>query len=274
MSGRLGATGGSNDCLVLGASSTRGGDALKDGGVQFDETVLFDLPEIQWVAQQTFRLLKLSCRPQAELMFSVDLATVHKFMLTVFNRYGIQAVLGDPHPYRLRHGGPSRTSCRASALTQQREAVRKGRPRGSAAEKSVQSHVVARAGSRTLNSIGGVQPALSVGKFPKMRVYIEIFAGTGALGKSLYRVCGGLVLLWDILLGPEYDLRNPHKPSLILQWIRAGVIESSLVCTWALRARASPGLGTFLLVLLLCEAMTCHWATGVTRPSTWRPAGG
>ncbi|CAE7219960.1 gag-pro-pol [Symbiodinium sp. CCMP2592] len=103
---------------------------------EFDETILFDLPDIQWVAEQCFRLLKL----------------------------------GNP--------------CK------------------------------------------GVWPALSVppSKWPKTRVYIEIFAGSGALGATLWQKCGGLVLLWDINLGADYDLRNPVQRQRICGWVRSGLV--------------------------------------------------
>ena len=75
---------------------------------EFDETVLFDLPQIVWIAEQTFRLLKAGHRCASEPLFSVSLETVRSFMRDVGSRFGMEVAVGDPHPYRLRHGGPSR----------------------------------------------------------------------------------------------------------------------------------------------------------------------
>ena len=71
---------------------------LKTG--EFDETALFDLLDIQWIAEHCFRLLEVGS--------PVEIETVRSFMRSVTARFGMDTAMGDPRPYRLRHGGPSR----------------------------------------------------------------------------------------------------------------------------------------------------------------------
>jgi hypothetical protein len=54
---------------------------------------------------------------------------------------------------------------------------------------------------------------------------LEIFCGTARLARSLRRYGYG-VLVWDIGLGPQYDLRDPKKRQLIVGWIRCGLISA------------------------------------------------
>ena len=51
----------------------------------------------------------------------------------------------------------------------------------------------------------GPRPALSIGRSLVVTVFIEIFSGTGHLGAAVARA-GWATLLWDVSLGPEYDL--------------------------------------------------------------------
>ena len=65
------------------------------------------------------------------------------------------------------------------------------------------------------------QPALS--RQPTTGpVFIEIFSGCGNLAKSVSRYTTWNVLLWDITLGNDYDLRSRGKRRMIGEWIRCG----------------------------------------------------
>ena len=56
--------------------------------------------------------------------------------------------------------------------------------------------------------------------------FLEVFSGSGHLARSVAKspLAGGLVLLWDISFGPQYDLRARSRQHLILGWLRAGLI--------------------------------------------------
>ena len=53
-----------------------------------------------------------------------------------------------------------------------------------------------------------------------MKVFLEIFSGSGRLGRAVGQATGWVVLLWDITLGAEYDLRNVANRRKISEWIR------------------------------------------------------
>ena len=55
-------------------------------------------------------------------------------------------------------------------------------------------------------------------------VFLEIFSGSGRLAQAFGRA-QELVLTWDILFGPAYDLTKASSMHLILGWIRAGMIR-------------------------------------------------
>ena len=67
-------------------------------------------------------------------------------------------------------------------------------------------------------------PALTVGRALTVAVFLEIFSGVGNLSHSMASICQCYVLMWDITLGAEYDLRSPAKRRLIADWIRSGFI--------------------------------------------------
>ncbi|CAE7231430.1 gag-pro-pol [Symbiodinium sp. CCMP2456] len=75
---------------------------------EFDETILFDLPEIEFVAVGLHLHLNLAKRAKSDSMFTVTPPMVGGFMRSQGDKLGITAKIGDVHPYRLRHGGPSR----------------------------------------------------------------------------------------------------------------------------------------------------------------------
>ena len=69
-------------------------------------------------------------------------------------------------------------------------------------------------------------PALSPQRSLVIAVFLEIFSGCGHLAKSVARHTGWPVLLWDISLGSEYDLRSPSKRRMIRNWIRTGAVRA------------------------------------------------
>eukprot|EP00439_Symbiodinium_sp_Y106_P031171 s2233_g3.t1 len=75
---------------------------------EFDETVTIDIQPIIFAATALEHHLALNTRPRTEPMFSVTVEQVSEFMKKTFARLNMQKAIGDPHPYRLRHGGPSR----------------------------------------------------------------------------------------------------------------------------------------------------------------------
>ncbi|CAE7557304.1 unnamed protein product [Symbiodinium sp. CCMP2592] len=208
---------------------------------EFDETVLFDLPEIVWIAEQTFRLLKVGHRGTSEPLFSVDLETVRSFMQSVGSRYGMEAAVGDPHPYRLRHGGPSRDIL--LGLRNLQEVQKRGRWRSFSSVRRYEKGGRVTQQTQALSKATR-QKALEASRNIRSRVYIEIFSGSGSLGKALAQHCGGLVMLWRPLrsdvqplglynLGPSDQI----KVELGNLWMRFSV-KVVLLC-WRLRLCAS-----------------------------------
>ena len=87
------------------------------------------------------------------------------------------------------------------------------RRRPSKTAKSHQRH-------RTDRPIPALKPQACLGE----RVFLEIFSGSGRLGQKIALVTGWVVLLWDITLGPNYDLLNPVNRNRIRDWLRGGKI--------------------------------------------------
>ncbi|CAE7388291.1 unnamed protein product [Symbiodinium sp. CCMP2592] len=165
---------------------------------EFDETVTIDIQPIIFVATALEHHLALNTRPRTEPMFSVTVEQVREFMKKTFARLRMEEAIGDPHPYRLRHGGPSRDI--AMKWRTLADVQKRGR------WKSFNSVRRYEKGGRNY-----VLPALSPHAVINTAVFLEIFSGEGGLSKAVHKWCGHNVLLWDIRLGPEYDLRSPVK---------------------------------------------------------------
>ena len=87
-------------------------------------------------------------------------------------------------------------------------------------------------------------PALSPSRSLLLPVFIEIFSGSGRLGKKIAALCGWPVLLWDISFGNEYDLTVPSNQQLLLGWARSGLLCGAHLgtpCNSFSRARDQPG---------------------------------
>ena len=69
------------------------------------------------------------------------------------------------------------------------------------------------------------KPALSPGRALTCAVFIEIFSGCGRLASSVAKTTGWFCLLWDIELGPEYDLRSPAKRRMLAGWVKSGFVK-------------------------------------------------
>jgi integrase len=74
---------------------------------EFDETLLFDLPYTKFVAISVHQWRRTSSRPGHQLIFSKTASQLREAMVSVAQKCALQP-LGDPHPYRSRHGGASR----------------------------------------------------------------------------------------------------------------------------------------------------------------------
>ena len=74
---------------------------------EFEETLLFDLPYTKFVAISVHQWRRTSSRPGHQLIFSKTASQLREAMVSVAQKYALQP-LGDPHPYRSRHGGASR----------------------------------------------------------------------------------------------------------------------------------------------------------------------
>ena len=87
------------------------------------------------------------------------------------------------------------------------------------------------------------RPALEVGRSLPEVVFLELFSGCGRLGKCFSRVCNRHVLLWDISMGSNYDLRKLHNRHKIMGWMRAGRVcggHLGTPCNSFSRARDNP----------------------------------
>ena len=77
-------------------------------------------------------------------------------------------------------------------------------------------------GHQRTTCVGALSPQASL----KAAVFLEIFCGTGRLGRAIHKDNHWPVLLWDISLGDEYDLRRRHNRWRIAGWLRAGLVRA------------------------------------------------
>ncbi|CAK0826987.1 unnamed protein product [Prorocentrum cordatum] len=155
--------------------------------------------------------------------------------------FGIEKFLPGLHPYMLRHGGASHDyGSKARSLV---DVQRRGRWQS---WHSVRRYEKGARLSQVLQMVPAAMQdhaarcADSLGEIT--RFFLEVFSGSGRLGRAV--AAEGLpVLLWDICLGPEYDLLSPQKRGLIRSWVRSGLvigIHIGTPCnTWS-RARDIP----------------------------------
>ena len=136
------------------------------------------------------------------------------------------------------------SASRAVESNKEPQELRKGRPPGPIVRQSAESRAekVHRGAKQPRQA--PTQPALKPARSLKLLVFLEIFSGSGRLGRAVGRVVGMAVLLWDITFGPEYDLTNPSIQHKILEWIRTGYVVAGHLgtpCGSFSRARDQPG---------------------------------
>lgn len=124
------------------------------------------------------------------------------------------------------------------------EKLRKRRATGTNVRQPQRGHTatVHRGGAKPRSA--PAQPALKPQCSLKLPVFLEIFSGSGRLGRAVGRVVGIAVLLWDINFGPEYDLTNPSIQQRVMEWIRTGYVVAGHLgtpCGSFSRARDRPG---------------------------------
>ncbi|CAK0883435.1 unnamed protein product [Prorocentrum cordatum] len=156
------------------------------------------------------------------LLFAITQREVSSALSAAAKALGIEKFLPGLHPYMLRHGGASHDyGSKARSLV---DVQRRGRWQSWHSVRRYEK------GAR-LSQVLQMVPAA-----------MQVFSGSGRLGRAV--AAEGLpVLLWDICLGPEYDLLSPQKRGLIRSWVRSGLvigIHIGTPCnTWS-RARDIP----------------------------------
>ena len=140
-------------------------------------------------------------------------------------------------------GSSGHSTARALAVSSQRPSI----PEGSSPVTGVWNaqcrnakplHRIRKKSAKT-----SCHPALSVPGSLQEVVFIEIFSGSGRLGKTVSRELNIPVLLWDICLGPSYDLRSRRNRTLIIGWLRSKRIAGGHLgtpCNSFTRARDHP----------------------------------
>eukprot|EP00434_Breviolum_minutum_P020702 symbB.v1.2.018256.t1/scaffold1449.1/size118046/7 len=212
---------------------------------QWDEALNLDLKIHAPLAPAMNKVLRLQNRPKQDLAFSVKSTEVNNFMMEVWEDLGLKE-LGKPHLYRLRHGGATHEI--ANKLRQTTEVQLRGRWQSIRSLKNYEkggqnSTTAVHKGSRQ-SALKAPQPALSVPRALRFQVFLEIFSGSGRLGRAVMKHCSLPVLLWDITYGTDYDLCVRKNQWKILEWIRCGAIAAGHLgtpCNSFSRARDQPG---------------------------------
>ena len=222
--------------------------------LQWDESLTLDLEHMKQLGPAMGRVLGLQRRPKNQLSFTTSSQEVTEFMKHMWPQNGLQPI-GEPHMYRLRRGGHLRVSKQAPLPSrsptsrkmegfEEPEKLRKRRATGTNVRQPQRGHTatVHRGGAKPRSA--PAQPALKPQCSLKLPVFLEIFSGSGRLGRAVGRVVGIAVLLWDINFGPEYDLTNPSIQQRVMEWIRIGYVVAGHLgtpCGSFSRARDRPG---------------------------------
>lgn len=186
-----------------------------------------DLPHRQFLGPALTKILDLPSRAKDELAFRVTLEEINDFVEMQWKALKLIS-LGPPHLYRLRHGGASfeaagkfRDMVGIQALgpvadREVREELREGRQAASKSAEPRHSKTWPKVSSTCIEQ----ECCFALSNFS------GDFSGCGRLGKSVHRVCGWPVLLWDITYGPEYDLTCRQNQKKILRWIQTGQVRA------------------------------------------------
>lgn len=128
---------------------------------------------------------------------------------------------------RLPHIEQGHPGCAAEGTVEepkQCSTVSKRRPNLSASAQSPKGRVKAMPARRAKHRKNIPLPALGLTRPLVMRVFLEIFSGCGRLASAVARYSNWPVLIWDIQLGEDYDLRRYSNRRKIADWIRGGHI--------------------------------------------------
>ena len=129
------------------------------------------------------------------------------------------------------------------AVTEERQELREGQPASPVVRKSQQEGAERGYGRKKRSQPTFPVQALN-GVVLQFSVFLEIFCGSGRLGRSVDRATGWPVLLWDITFGADYDLTKRCNQQKIIYWITSGKVRGGHLgtpCSSLSRARDQPG---------------------------------
>ncbi|CAK0822424.1 unnamed protein product, partial [Prorocentrum cordatum] len=187
---------------------------------EFDESMRLDLERHAPLGPA----LKALCqgRSPRSPIFDFTLKDLVAAVCGVVRSLKLDEYLGDVHLCQLRHGGASHDS--AGGFRSLEDVRRRGRWRSWASVRRYEKG--SRIGQVLLKLPDDLRAhALSCERSMAsiVRFFLEVFSGSGRLGQAVARE-GVNVLLWDVELGADYDLRLSRNRSLIRGWIRSGIV--------------------------------------------------
>eukprot|EP00438_Fugacium_kawagutii_P018856 Skav230896 [mRNA] locus=scaffold2765:199618:204679:- [translate_table: standard] len=191
---------------------------------QWDESLTLDLPYQQFLGPAIYVMMQLKTHNKSEPVFSVEPNEITKFLTESWQELKLEplGVANSEVSEELREGQQNHPAVRLP-----------GRQR---AKK------VPRGGQKPQPNLP--RPALKPGRTLHAPVFLEIFSGSGRLGRSIARATGWFVLLWDIMLGADYDLTMRSNQHMLLGWVRSGLVVGAhlgVPCNSFSRARDQPG---------------------------------
>ena len=210
-----------------GAASVGVGEAVKNEGVRRKPNARSGLPRRDWSISQAFLpspaassgdLEPLQRRP-AELSSGGPgeagvAGSGGNASLQISSR-GCIPRLCNPQTGHSGHSaaGAMVVSGQCSALSKRGKAHSNFRGTGRTPAAGVHS-------GRAVFDKAACQPARSIPASLHEQVFLEVFSGSGHLGAAVSKQENYPVLLWDVLPGPDYDLRAPQNRHKILGWAR------------------------------------------------------
>ena len=202
---------------------------------EFDETVMFDLEEHKFLPAAIYRLRSVGSSNPHSPIFNLTSQQLKKTMEEAGKALNLEC-LGPIHPYRLRHGGASRDF----ALKRRRleEIQRRGRWRSFASVRRYEKggrlqQLLQLLPQSTLDqavkATKDVEHAFHSRRWVLVGLWVAWFSlrfsrELEILAAAVAKHTVWPVLVWDICLGAEYDLRSPAKRHLISNWIKSGWI--------------------------------------------------
>jgi hypothetical protein len=220
---------------------------------EYDESLQLDLPYHQGIGDCLSRWIQKRQLGKQSKIFDHNIQELNNHLGKAERRLNLGKIHAI-HAYRFRHGGASYdfvmklrdlTSVQHRGRWKSLNSVRRYQKGARLAQlfgalparraKTVQS-------SSKQSGKYLVQGALSQSVCPSLNfpVFIEIFSGSGRLGRAVSQSNGWPVLLWDITLGAEYDLLQQHNRWKITGWLRSGLLRGGHLgtpCNTFTRAR-------------------------------------